>query len=217
MNSRFANLLVLVLCGFYSLLSYAEDLSEKVLSSKQQIQEGNKPEAPNYTRSVANYSLPDVVMVDRMGHAISLSETIDYGGPILLQFIFATCSTVCPILSASFSVAQPELDKLSNGNFRLLSISIDPEQDRPDKLTEYAERFKAGKNWYFLTGKQADVEKILKAFDASYAGNNKMFHQSLTFMRRKAGDNWIRLEGLLGKNAIIEEYKNLLRSPSPAD
>lgn len=228
MNIRFAFLLGLLVSGFYCANTNADDLSLSIalseieaidneLSNRQVTQEGEKPGIRDYTRNVTDYTIPDVLMIDRAGRNTGLRETIDYGGPVMLQFIFATCSSICPILSSSLSVAQPELDRLTNGVYRLVSISIDPEQDRPEALNAYAERFKAGKNWYFLTGKQADVENILKAFDASFVGNNKMFHKSLTFMRPRIGEKWIRIEGLLGKNNIIEEYKTMLGLTSPSN
>jgi protein SCO1/2 len=175
-----------------------------------------KPSVHDYARSEALYSLPDVQMVDKEGNDIELRQLIDYGGPVMVQFIFATCSTICPVLSASFASAQPELDALAGGQYRLISISIDPEQDTPERLRAYAERFKAGKNWHFLTGRRDDVIKILKAFDASYAGNNKMYHKSLTFMRSGPGASWLRIEGLLSKNEIVAEYKSLIASPGQA-
>ncbi len=228
MNIRFAFLLRIVFSGFYCVNTNAGNLSQSIalskiestdngLSNRQVTQEGEKPGIRDYTRNVADYTIPDVLMIDRVGRNTGLRETIDYGGPVMLQFIFATCSSICPILSSCLSVAQPELDRLTNGVYRLISISIDPEQDRPEILNAYAERFKAGKNWYFLTGKQADVENILKAFDASFAGNNKMFHNSLTFMRPRIGEKWTRIEGLLGKNNIIEEYKTMLGLTSPSN
>jgi len=115
-------------------------------------------------------------------------------------------------LSASFASVKRELDTFADGRYRLISISIDPEQDTPEQLNEYAERFKAGKNWYFLTGDRTDVANIQKAFDATYAGNNKMYHKSLTFMRSGVGANWIRIEGLLSKNDMVNEFKRLIGS-----
>ncbi|WP_036247108.1 SCO family protein [Methylobacter sp. BBA5.1] len=184
--------------------------------TRQSSEEHAKPSVKNYTRSEARYDIPDLQMVDKEGSAVDLHQLIDYGGPVMVQFIFATCSTICPVLSASFASAQPELDALAGDEYRLISISIDPEQDTPERLFEYAKRFKAGKNWHFLTGSRDDVSKILKAFEASYTGNNKMYHKSLTFMRSGPGANWIRIEGLLGRNDMVMEYKSLIGLPGPS-
>lgn len=219
MNIRLAGLFIL--SGIYSITTWAGGPGRALylpdtqatgngLSSPQVTRASTKSGTHDYTRSTAEYAIPDVVMADRSGRNVSLRKTIDYGGPVMVQFIFVSCSAVCPILSYSFSAAQSELDRISPDGYRLVSISIDPEEDRPEKLNEYASRFKAGSSWVFLTGNQGDVEKTLKAFDASYAANNKMSHKSLTFMRGNVGDKWTRLEGLLGKNSIIEEFKDMV-------
>lgn len=221
LNIKFVSLFLFMLWSYSFTTSAGEVPGAEAIEngpiSQQASQERSKPGNHEYTRTLADYTIPDLEMSDRTGRTVGLRETINYDGPVMLQFIFATCSTVCPILSVCFSVAQPELDKISTGGYRLISISTDPEHDRPEALNEYALRFKAGNNWRFLTGKRGDVEEILKAFDAVYDGNNKMFHKSLTFMRPRASENWIRIEGLLGKNELIEEYKKMLASSSQSN
>lgn len=221
LNLRCKRFFGLALLLLYPEITFAGELTQGwMLSDPKPMASGNpvrqpgednaKPRIPDYARSEALYNTPNVQMVDKEGNDVDLRELIDYGGPVMIQFIFATCSTICPVLSASFASAQPQLDALAGGAYRLISISIDPEQDTPERLNEYAKRFKAGKNWYFLTGRRDDVATILKAFDASYTGNNKMYHKSLTLMRSGIGANWIRIEGLLSKNDVVAEYKNLI-------
>lgn len=182
----------------------------------------NKSTRPNETASTPDakytvrhesYTLPAVTLTDAHGKQVEFLPFLDAEGPVLVQFVFATCSTICPILSASFSSAQTELNQLSGGKHRLISISIDPEQDTPEQLRNYAQRFKAGDNWHFLTGNPAAVLQILKAFNATYTGNNKMFHKSLTFMRAEPGAAWRRIDGLLSKQELIHEYKQMLGLP----
>ncbi len=168
----------------------------------------NPPSATtrHYQVSEAHYTPPAVSLVDAQGETVEFLPFIDAGGPVLMQFVFATCSTICPILSASFSSAQAELNQLSTGKLRLISISIDPEQDTPEQLRSYAQRFKAGDNWHFFTGNSDAVQQVLKAFKATYTSNNKMFHKSLTFMRAEPGAAWRRIDGLLGKQELLHEY-----------
>ncbi len=179
--------------------------------------ERDKAPIHDYTRTEVVYNIPNLFLVDKEGHDMELRPLIDYGGPVLVQFIFSSCSTICPILSAAFSSAQPILDTVAGGVYRLISISIDPEQDTPKTLTEYAKRFKAGKHWYFLTGNRDNISQVLKAFDATYTGNNKMYHQSLTFIRAGIGAPWIRIEGLLGKKELVSEFKNTIDLAKPSN
>ncbi len=159
-----------------------------------------------YRRTVHRYELPDVRLVDQDGERVSLSQELDGPGPVMLNFIFTTCPTICPVLSATFAQAQdelgPELEQI-----RMISITIDPEQDTPDALKAYARRFKAGPQWRFLTGSLADIVRVQRAFDA-YRGN-KMSHQPLAFLRADPDAEWIRIEGFARAEDLVREYRAL--------
>ena len=89
----------------------------------------------------------------------------------------------------------------------MVSVSIDPEHDTPERLREYARRFNAGPQWQFLTGDLDDMIAIQKAFDV-YRGN-KMNHEPTTLLRRAEGGPWVRLDGLASAAAIVDEYGQL--------
>jgi len=159
--------------------------------------------APRYVRTIAHIAPPPVTLIDAQGKPVPLAAVLDYPGPIVLQFIFTTCPSVCPALSTALSAAQPELGERA----RLVSISIDPEFDTPARLRDYARRFKAGPQWMFLTGSREDVDAVQKAFGAYRA--NKMWHEPLTFLRPAAGEPWVRLAGPLGAAELVAEFRRL--------
>jgi protein SCO1/2 len=88
-----------------------------------------------------------------------------------------------------------------------VSISIDPDHDTPAALQEYARRFDAGPEWRFLTGDDAEVVRVLKAFDA-FVGP-KTNHQPLTFMRAPARAEWVRIQGFATAAELAGEYRRL--------
>ena len=90
---------------------------------------------------------------------------------------------------------------------RMISISIDPEYDTPDRLKTYAQRFNAGPQWQFLTGEIEDIIAIERTFGA-YRGA-KMSHEPLTFIRGKVNDSWVRINGIASAEDIIREYREL--------
>ena len=161
---------------------------------------------PEFTRSEANYQIPDITLVRKDGQKLSFLKELDDGRPVFLNFIFSSCSAICPMLSHTFSQVQTQLEK-DKQKFHLVSVSIDPEHDSPATLTEYAKKFKAGANWDFYTGSQKDSIAIQKAFNA-FRGD-KMNHASLVFMRSAPGQPWVRLEGLLSSKTLIQEFNNL--------
>jgi protein SCO1/2 len=163
-------------------------------------------EQKGYRRSTHNYEIPQLELVDMNNNTVSLTEALNSDEPVMLNFIFTTCTTICPVLSATFSQVQRELGPEAK-NVRMISVTIDPEQDTPAQLKKYAARFKAEAGWQFLTGDLADIIATQKAFDA-YRGD-KMSHEPLTFLRRTPADPWVRLEGFASASEVVAEYRML--------
>jgi protein SCO1 len=83
----------------------------------------------------------------------------------IADFIYTSCTTECPLMSAEMARLQNKLSELKD--IRLVSFTVDPEVDTPSRLAEYAERFQAqADRWKFLTGQR---EKL-------YALAQKDFH-----------------------------------------
>ncbi len=166
--------------------------------------------AATYRASRATYHLPDVELVNQRGEQVSLRALAGDAQPLLLSFIFTSCGTICPTLTATLARAGREL-RQSEPSLRLISISIDPENDTPERLQAYAARFDAPPDWVFLTGRAQDIESVLKAFDA-YRGD-KLAHAPLTFVRRNAEGRWLRLDGFTGAAGLVSEYRALALAP----
>lgn len=160
-----------------------------------------------YRRSTQNYEIPALVLVDKDNNKVALDEALAADEPVMLNFIFTTCTTICPVLSATFAQVQKELGDEA-GQVRMISISIDPEYDTPERLRDYAERFKAGSQWQFYTGTNDDIVAIQKAFDAYRGG--KANHEPLTFLRVPEEPQWVRLNGLASASDVVQEYRQLL-------
>jgi protein SCO1/2 len=164
-------------------------------------------EADGYVRSQAAYTVPDVKLVDADGAGVTLrSELAEQDRPVILNFIFTTCGAVCPVMSATFSQVQaalgPERDAV-----RMLSISIDPEEDTPAALKAYAGKYGAGPQWRMLTGSLDDSIAVQRAFGV-YRGD-KMNHQPATFLRAAPDQPWVRLDGFASAADILREVGQL--------
>ena len=161
-----------------------------------------------YEATTEHYSVPDVQLVDQSGARVDLQALLDMDEPLALNFIFTTCTTICPVMTATFAQMRRELGE-SGDDLRLVSISIDPEYDRPEQLRAYAEQFRAGAGWEFLTGDSEDIVRVLKSFD-SYAGS-KMNHQPITLLKSPGSASWTRIDGLAsGKDLAHEVEERLL-------
>jgi len=161
-----------------------------------------------YKMTVQPYSIPDVTLISKDGKEVLLRDILRDDNPVLLQFIFTTCSTICPVLSATLASVQNRVTT-DGRNTRLVSISIDPEHDTPKTLLAFSKRFNANENWYFLTGQRGKILQVQKAFDAYYTGNNKMYHQPYTYLRSDKSHQWVRINGFLSAKDLLREYNRL--------
>ncbi len=160
-------------------------------------------------RSTVEVDLPKVALVRDDGARISLPAEIDDGRPVVLNFIFTSCTTICPVMSQIFSGLQ---DRLGEGRERvhMVSISIDPEQDTPARLAEYARRFHAGSQWHFYTGTTAASVAVQRAFNAY--GGDKMRHTPLTLVRAAPGRSWVRIDGFASPEELAHEVREQVAS-----
>jgi protein SCO1 len=167
-----------------------------------------KAEAPrgNYKRTLHHYTVPNVTLLNQDGKKVSLKTLVDSGKPVLMDFIYTTCNTICPVLSASFMNVRkglgPEVDKV-----QFISISIDPEHDRPEQMKKYLSRFNTGKGWEFLTGSREDIARVLQALDATVV--DKMAHEPLYLLHGSSSDQWVRVNGLMRKSDLIYELRSV--------
>jgi protein SCO1/2 len=157
---------------------------------------------PGYKSSIERYSPPDVVLVNQDGARVRFRSLIESDKPVVLDFIYATCTTICPVLSAGFTSLQARLGADSR-KVQLISISIDPEHDTPKIMKQYLRQFRAKPGWDFLTGSREDIDRVMKAFD-SYI-TDKMSHKQETFIRGRSQGRWIRIKGLVDSNELMSE------------
>lgn len=180
--------------------------------SPAQGHEGYLPhdrKASTLVRSTAAYPLPDVILVRSDGVKVSFPKEIDDGRPVILNFVYTTCTAVCPVMSQVFAGFQDRLGAESD-RVLMISISIDPEQDTPARLAAYGRQFGAGPQWRFYTGSADSSVLVQKAF-AAYRGD-KMSHSPVTFLRAAPGRPWVRLDGLATPDDLAREYRRLAAS-----
>jgi len=95
----------------------------------------------------------DFQLTDQDGKAIRLTDF--RGKAVVLTFIYTRCPlpNFCPMMSKNFAELQQRLTKEFAGKYHLLSITMDPDFDRPEVLKEYASRYEANSaDWSFATG-----------------------------------------------------------------
>ena len=157
-----------------------------------------------YKRSLETYTIPDLILTDNTGKRISLRKLLQTDKPVVVNFIYATCTTICPLLSMGFIDLQRELGDKTD-DVLLVSITIDPEHDTPEVLDAYRKKFGGKPGWVLLTGSRIDIDKVMTAFDAFYS--DKMDHQPLNFIRTAQPDKWVRINGMPNGKEFVHELR----------
>lgn len=158
--------------------------------------------APEAARTSAAYAVPDVELVRDDGKPVRLGQELDDGRPVVLSFIFTSCTTVCPIISATLAQLQRKLGP-ARDQVHLMSISIDPEFDTPARLHEYASKLGAGAEWQHYGGTLAASQAVQRAFGV-YRGD-KMNHAPATLVRAAPGAQWVRFDGFASADQLLDE------------
>jgi cytochrome oxidase Cu insertion factor (SCO1/SenC/PrrC family) len=102
-------------------------------------------------------SIPNFALIDQRGRPVRRGDL--EGKVWIANFIFTNCPDECPLMTVEMAQMQSELAHMAD--FRLVSISVDPDRDTPAVLSEYAERFNADPGrWWFLTGDKRAIYRL---------------------------------------------------------
>ncbi len=107
--------------------------------------------------------LPAITLIDQHGAAISLASL--KGKLVLIDFIYASCATACPVLTSRFAQIARRLSGKLGSQITMVSITLDPEHDHPAQLLDYAKTHDANRDgWRLLTGKPEDIDAVLRLY-----------------------------------------------------
>ena len=156
---------------------------------------------PKSSEGVSSMKIPNAQVVDQNGKQLNFYSDLIKGKTVAINFIFTTCTTICPPLTATFRRVQQEAAARGLA-VQLISISVDPTTDTPERLRDFAAKFKAEPGWAFVTGDKAEIDSVLKALGA--AVSNKNDHTPMVLIGNDPSDYWTRTYGLTSPTKIVE-------------
>jgi cytochrome oxidase Cu insertion factor (SCO1/SenC/PrrC family) len=147
-------------------------------------------------------AIPDTPIYDQDGQKLHFYSDLVKGKTVAINFIFTTCTTICPPLAATFRRIQVELGGRVGNDVRLISISVDPVTDVPKRLKAFGAKFKAGPGWTFVTGSKPDIDLLLKALGASVSDKND--HTPMVLVGNEPAGYWTRTYGLAPATVLVK-------------
>jgi protein SCO1/2 len=159
------------------------------------------PEPATNADSFSSMKIPNAPVLDQNGKQLNFYSDLIKGKTVAINFIFTTCTTICPPLTATFRRVQQ--DAAARGlNVQLISVSVDPTTDTPERLRDFASKFKAEPGWTFVTGDKAEIDSVLQSLGA--AVSNKNDHTPMILIGNDTSDYWTRAYGLTSPTRIVE-------------
>jgi cytochrome oxidase Cu insertion factor (SCO1/SenC/PrrC family) len=146
--------------------------------------------------------IPDVELLDQDGRRVRFYTDLVKGKTVAVNFIFTTCTTICPPLGATFARVQKDLGERTGRDVHFISISVDPAVDTPERLKAWGAKFKAGPGWTFVTGPKPQVDELLRAFAASTA--TPADHSPTVLIGNDAAGQWTRTYGLAKPSQLVK-------------
>lgn len=166
------------------------------------------PQTTDPSVTFTSAKIPDVRIVDQNGKQLNFYTDLIKGKIVAINFIFTTCTASCPPLTATFRRVQQDA-KARGLEVQLVSISVDPSIDTPERLKTFAEKFKAEPGWTFVTGDKAEIDSLLNGLGAAIT--NKNDHTPMMMIGNDNADYWTRAYGLSSPSKLVDLIAEAVR------
>ncbi|NQZ09664.1 MAG: SCO family protein [Algicola sp.] len=158
-------------------------------------------------------NIPNVMLTNEQGDTVNVIDDVIGNKIVVLNTIYTTCTTVCPVMGVQFARLQKLLleqlgSKVIEKEIVLVSVSIDPLNDTPQRLQHFKKRYNGRSGWTLLTGSQGNVDKLLKATGLFAA--DKEEHTPITLVGSTQLGSWTRLSGLGPAKQIAQFVDDLV-------
>jgi protein SCO1/2 len=147
---------------------------------------------------------PDASVVDQSGRALHFHRDLIAEKTVIVAFFFTRCENVCPMLTHTLTTLQTALgDRLGRDVF-IVSVSLDPQYDTPERLAEWARRNGVKTGWTLVTGDTPDVVRAM-------TGNNARagLHSPALYIGNGRTGEWVRDTGLASTRHYLEVLERM--------
>lgn len=155
----------------------------------------------------ADIDLRDRTLIDQDGREVRFVSDVIGDRIVVMDFVYTTCTTICPVLSALFTQVQGKLGDQLDGDVVMVSVSVDPVRDTPQRLRAYAAKHRAGDGWVWLTGAKPTVDDVLTGVGA-YSANFEE-HPPMVLVGDGRTGEWQRLFGFPNPDRIMKLVNEL--------
>ena len=172
--------------------------------------EADAAPSPERARAIeaARRYFTEVELVNQYGEPMRLYSDLLRDKVVVINTIFTTCTGICPVMSKAFEAIQERVGDRLGEDVHLISISVDPENDTPEKMRAWGEAFHARRGWYLVTGDPENVAFALQKL-GQYVEDPES-HQAIMLMGNDRTGLWKKAFGLAGAPELLEVFDSVL-------
>lgn len=143
---------------------------------------------------VRGLTIPDVEVVTQDGERVRFYSDLVEDRVVAMNFVFTTCTTICPPMGAIFGQLEKKLGDRAGRDVHLISVSVDPGTDTPERLAQWAAKFGRTPGWTLVTGDKTTVVSLLKSLQVFTPDFEE--HAPIVLLGNDARGEWTRAYGL---------------------
>ncbi len=171
-----------------------------------------KPKTAN--GSAAEVTLFDTGLLNQDGASLRFASEVVGDRLVVMNFIYTTCTTICPVLTALFGQLQERLGERLGREVFLVSMSVDPSRDTPPRLKAYAQKHGIRDGWSLLTGQKRAMDRVLEGLGAYTPDFTQ--HPAMILVGDGRSGEWTRYYGFPGPDQIVARLDELVAARSQA-
>jgi protein SCO1/2 len=150
----------------------------------------------------------DLLLVDQDGRKVNLYDDLIHGKVVVINVFFSTCKGSCPVMAGTYARLQEIMGERLGKEAYLISISVDPENDTPERLKEFGRRYNARPGWYFLTGEKQNVDAALKKLGQAVKEPSQ--HSAILLVGNDRTGLWKKVMGLADPAEVAKAVMSVL-------
>ncbi len=205
------NILLFISSQIFCLVLFINGISaQETLMPPPAVADCHQPNKDlSSTINLGGVNIPNVQLINQHGEKVNIHDLV-HNKVVAINFIFTTCTTVCPPMGANFTNLKKRLQPhIKNQELTMISVSIDPVTDTPERLKDWSNKFNPGEGWTLLTGKKAQVNTLLKGLKVFTPLKEE--HAPIVLIGKEGDDNWLRTNALAAPDQLEKSILNYLK------
>lgn len=178
-----------------------------VLFAQDEIQKQSTDSTVTASNPNLNY-FTNTLLVNQHGEEFRFYQDLLEDKTVVISVFFTECDEHCTNIIKIMQKIRDSFKDEMGESLRLLSITVDPENDTPKTVEAYSNEYTAGSGWHFLSGDLENVNAILRIL-GKYVDQRES-HDSILLVGNVSTGLWKKVNGLADPGEIIESVKSVL-------